>query len=122
MRIFKDRNGKEIKVGDTLYRELFARKRERSGHKWVAIQSMGDREVIVSDEGALLNATPQWITRKVTWSGACMCAVRDEYSDFNEIMSSSLFDKAGNAISESAAFYYMNNVFRGEDYTIIDRR
>lgn len=122
MRIFYDSKGIEIKAGDILFREVYTRRRQFPGRKRVAIQSMGDREVIVSDEGYLLPAAPQWITRKVIWSGACMCAERDEYSDFQEIMSSCLFDKDGNEISESSAFHYMNNVFKSENYTIIDRR
>ena len=121
-KIFKDSKGNTIKAGDILYRALYARKRERPGHKRVAINGMSGQEVIVNDEGYLLPAIPQWITRKVVWHGACLVAERDEYSDFQAIMNSSLFDKEGNEISESGAFYYMNNVFKGENYTIINRR
>lgn len=119
MQIFRDRNGRPIRAGDTLFREVYVRMRERPGHKRVAMQSMGDREVIVNDEGDYLPASPQWITRKVAWSGACLCAERDEYSDYQMIMSGTLFDRDGEQISESSAFHYMNSVFDSTVYTII---
>ena len=122
MKIFKDSNGRDIQAGDILYREVFARWRERPGHKRVAINGMSGQEAVVRDEGNLLNATPQWITRKVRWSGACLIAERHEYSDFQAILGATLFDRDGKQVSESSAFDYMNSVFKGEVYTIINRR
>lgn len=118
MGVFLDRNGREIKPGDILRRDFYARWRERPGHKRVAISGMNSNESIVPDEGALLGAEKHWVTYKVGWAGACLIADRLDSSDFQSLMSAELFDKDGNKIHEGSGFHYFNNVFDSTVYEI----
>jgi len=116
--VFRDKHGNEIKPGDILYRQIFVRRRERPGHRRVAINGMSGNETIVNDEGRLLDLEPHWITRKVGWVGACLVADRHECSDFQAISSHALFSANGERIFESSATKDMNNCFDGSVYEI----
>lgn len=120
MKTFFDKNGAEIKAGDTLRRDFFARWRERPGHKRVAINGMSHEETIVPDEGRLLGAEKHWVKYSVVWSGACLVADRINYSDFQVLMQAEKFDSDGNGICEGAGFHYFNGVFDSTVYEICD--
>ena len=115
---FKDKHGRAIRAGDILFRQIWVRRRERPGHRRVAITSMGDNEIIVPDEGRLLEPEEHWITRKVGWSGACMYADRHKFSDFQALVSHELFDENGKRIFESDASKTMNETFDSTVYVI----
>ncbi len=117
-RVFKDKNGQSIRAGDILFRKIFVRRRQRPGHRRIAIDGMSGREEIVSDEGRFLKPEQHWITRKVGWAGACMVAERADYSDFQAIMGHSLFDEDGKEILEKSAIIDMSNVFDSTVYEI----
>jgi len=121
-KVFKDKHGNEIKAGDILYRQVFVRRRERPGHSRVGIDGMTGNEMIVRDDGKLLDPKSHWITRKVTWSGACMIAEHDNCSDFEEIMTHELFNENGERIYEQSAIIDMNNCFDGSVYKICIRK
>ena len=120
IKIFFDKNGTPIKAGDILYREFYARRRERPGARKVAINSMTGVEQIVSDEGALLpsNGEKHWITRKVKWMGACLIAERIDCSDFQVLMQWEKFDENNESVCESSAFDYFNEVYDCTRYEI----
>ena len=118
-RIFKDKNGSEIKAGDILLRNYIARRRERAGHKRVAVDGMSGADVIVPDEGGLLEGEKHWVTYKVRWDGACMIAERHAWSDFQALSNAEQFDHDGKRIYEGSGFYYMNSAFDSEAYEII---
>lgn len=117
---FKDKNGKVIKAGDLLIRHFYVRRREHPGRRRVAIQGMSGNEVIVSDEGGLLDAERHWITYRAEWDGACLIADRDDCSDLNIVLQSSKFDENGNPINEGDGFHYFNSVFDSTVYEIIN--
>jgi len=118
IKVFQDRNGRIIKVGDILFRGFFAKWRERPGGRRVAINGMSGNELIVADEGDLKDGEKHWVTYKVGWSGACMIAERHEASDFQALMQAELFDFDGGSIREGSGFYYFNDVFESENYTV----
>ena len=115
---FKDSAGKTIRPGDILYRQFYARWRERPGYKRVAEGSLSGRDVIVSDEGGLKPPTSHWVTYIVEWDGACLIAKRHTWSDFQALTGAEHFDAKGRKISERAAFHYMNGCFNSRKYTI----
>ena len=119
MKVFRDKNGTPIKAGDTLRRVFYARWRERPGHKRVAFDGMSGNDVIVADEGDLLERKKHWVTYKVKWSGACLVADRLAYSDFQALCGAELFDEAGYKIFEGSAFHYLNANFKSKVYEII---
>ena len=118
MKVFLDGNGIEIKAGDILRRDFYARWRERPGHKRVAIRAMNDEEVIVPDEGDLLESQKHWVTYKVGWAGACLVAERHKYSDFQALTQAELFDEDGRQIHEGSASHYFNGVFDSTVYEV----
>ena len=118
--IFKDKDGTIIQAGDILFRQVLARRRERPGHKRVAISGMSGEDTIVPDEGRLLEPEEHWITRKVGWVGACMIAERHTYSDFQVLVTHALFNEKGKRIFESAGFDYMNSCFDSTPYKIVN--
>ena len=117
-KVFKDCNGREIKPGDVLIRRLFARRRERPGHRRVALDMMGN-EVVVNDEGGLVEPVECWVKYKVSWSGACMTADRVACSDLSLIHSSALVDKNGKEASDGAGFHWMSELFDSTVYEIL---
>lgn len=118
-KIFKDKNGIEIKAGDVLLRKFIARMREYPGRKIVTVNSMSSRELIIPDEGKLLNREEHWVKYHVTWSGACLIAERGDCSDFQILIQSELFDYDGNKICEGSGFHYFNEVFDSTQYEIV---
>lgn len=118
MKQFKGKNGVKIKAGDILLRRFFARLRERPGHGRVAHEGMSGSEIIVSDEGELMLPVEGWVQYHVMWDGACLIAKRGECSDFQLLMSTELFDKAGKRIYEGSGFHYMNGVFDSTVYEV----
>ena len=115
---FKDKNGSEIKAGDILFRNYIARRRERPGNKRAAVDGMSGADVIVPDEGGLLEGEMHWVTYKVRWDGACMIAERNAWSDFDALCNAEKFDYDGKSINVGSGFYYMNSVFDSEAYEI----
>lgn len=117
-RVFKDKYGDPILAGDILFRKIFVRRREFPGGRRIAVDGMSEREVVIPDEGKLLEPEQHWITRKVGWDGACMVAERADCSDFQAIMVHSLFDETGEEIFEKCALISMDNTFDSEVYKI----
>lgn len=116
-KVFKDKNGRDIKPGDTIVRHFFYRRRERLGHRRIAFDMMGN-EVIVSDEGSLSEPIKIWIKRRIKWDGACLIAERVECSDFQALMAAELFDDKGDYVCESSFFNYLNNCFKSKVYEV----
>jgi hypothetical protein len=117
MKTFYDKHGVEIKAGDILRHDFFARMRERPGHKSVAMNGFGE-DVILPDEGILLGAQSHWVTYKVEWRGACLIADRYECSDFNVLLNAELFDENNKHIYEGDTLHYFNNIFDSTLYEI----
>ncbi len=119
MKVFKDKNGIEIKPGDILRLKYFARWRERPGHKRVAIEGMSEREVIVPDEGRLKDEVEEgWADYKVKWSGACLIVELDSYSDFQTLAGARLFNEKGENVRRVCNFEYCNEVFDPSIYEV----
>ena len=119
---FKDKNGRTIKAGDVLIRRFFSRTRERAGMKRVAVDGFSGKDVIVNDEGSLLEPKEHWVKYHVEYLGACLIASRGECSDFQVLTSTELFDSKNREISEGSGFHYLNSVFNSEVYEVYNEQ
>lgn len=115
---FKDKNGRIIKAGDVLIRRFFSRTRENAGRRRVAIEGLSGKEVIVNDEGSLMEPKEHWVKYHVEYSGACLIACRGECSDFQALTCAELFDSKNRKISEGSWFHYLNSVFDSKVYEV----
>ena len=115
---FKDKNWRDINVGDALILNFYARWRERPGKKRIATDNMSGQDGILADEGGLQPPKGCWVEYKVKWSGACLILDREGCSDFQALMGAELFDEKGKSISTGAGFYYMNKGFDSTVYKL----
>jgi hypothetical protein len=121
MKLPKDKNGRTINPGDTIRLTFNARQRERPGGRRVAIQGLSGNEVIVSDEGGLLAPAVHWVDFAVEWDGACLMARRVSTSDFQAVMSGECTSvSTGKPVSASSAMEYLNSVFNGADFEVMN--
>ena len=105
-----------------MIRRFFSRIRERAGMKRVAVDGFSGKEVIVNDEGSLLEPKEQWVKYHVEYCGACLIASRGECSDFQVLTNTELFDSKNREISEGSGFHYLNSVFNSEVYEVYNEQ
>lgn len=80
---FIGKNGVEIKAGDLIkiehiYKNCEFRDREK-------FTRMEDSHIAIHyDEGNVIRTSLEWVTFRVQWLGACMVAIRENYSSFGK--------------------------------------
>ena len=119
----RDRNGREIRAGDVIRMQFHVRRRQFPGRVRAAIQSLSGQEVVVSDEGAYLPPTVQWVEFKVRWDGACLVAERVKESDTQAIASGSCTSvQDGRPVDGKSAVRFLGASFCGSDFEIVSPR
>lgn len=117
--VFLDKHGQQIAAGDTLICHVLARWREFAGRKRVAVDGLRDMDAVVGDDGELMAAKAVWVEYHVTWSGACLVAIRGDTSDFQSLMQAELYDEQGNRVFIGAASYDFNSAFDATRFEIV---